>query len=84
MSSVIHLGEKITREANAKYGEPPYGHAEESQLNVFCRKMKIDFADAKQVLKARGIEFEDDETLKSIARKHRLSPREIYQIIIKA
>jgi len=79
----LDFEEQVKNYWTEKYGEPPYGHAEESKLDVFCRKMKIDFADAKQALKARGIEFKDDETLKSIARKHRLSPQEIYQIIIK-
>lgn len=64
-----------------KYGEPPYGHAEETKLKRFCSKMDIDYEDAVQVLKENNIKFKADETLLSIGQNNNMSPSAIYELI---
>jgi len=63
------------------YGEPPYGHAEETKLNVFCKKMNIDLKKASQILHNHNIAFEENETLKSIAHHNDITPSQIYEWI---
>ena len=63
------------------YGEPPYGHAEETKLSTFCRKMDIDLNKAKQALSEHHITFKENQSLKTIAKNNHTTPNEIYQII---
>jgi len=82
MSSIIHLGESITEQANLKYGEPPYGHAELSPLNEFVDKVKLDYDEASVLLKSAGIVVSGpQQTMKEIAESNGLSPRQIYLTI---
>ncbi len=64
-----------------EYGEPPYGHAEETKLNVICRKLHINLEEAKSKLKQSGITFQENETLKHIARVNQTSPSAIFKLI---
>jgi len=64
-----------------KYGEPPYGHAEQTKLKVFCKKMNIDLEDAKAKLSNKKIIFKENDTLLTIAKNNNLSPSDIYNII---
>lgn len=82
MSSVINLGESIKDTAAAKYGEPPYGHAELSSLKLFSKKQDLDLDQAVELLKKEGIQFKDsNETLAAIASINGMSPQGIYNII---
>ncbi|MBN2163571.1 MAG: DUF4405 domain-containing protein [Pontiellaceae bacterium] len=82
MSFVLMLGEHLTEQGNAKYGEPPYGHAELSSLAMFCSKMRIDPESAGNLLKDAGIEFSGrQETLAEIAAENGKTPQQIYDII---
>jgi hypothetical protein len=63
------------------YGEPPYGHAEESKLNVFCKKMDIDLDKAKKILTDHNISFQEDQTLKTIAVNSGTTASFIYALI---
>jgi len=65
------------------YGEPPYGHAEESKLNIFCKKMDIDFDKAKTILSENKIIYKEDQTLKTIANNNGVTPSYIYELINK-
>lgn len=68
--------------AAAKYGEPPYGHAELSRLDQFTRNTGLPLPEAVAALKAGGIRLDSDqETLQTIARNNGRSSQEIYQII---
>ncbi|MBW2476544.1 MAG: DUF4405 domain-containing protein [Deltaproteobacteria bacterium] len=81
-SSILQLGEKISAEANAFYGEPPYGHAELSSLQTFSNKMGLDLAQSMNRLNNSGISFENSgQTLKEIAYLNNLSPNDIYLVI---
>ena len=64
-----------------KYGEPPYGHAEETKLNVLCKKLNIDLEKAKLILQKNNINFKESEPLKDIAKNNALAPSDIYKLI---
>jgi Domain of unknown function (DUF4405) len=82
MSSIIHLGEAITDEANLFYGEPPYGHAELSPLKDFTEKVKVDLDDSLTALKAAGIAITSaDSTMKEIAEVNAVTPQQLFEII---
>jgi len=66
------------------YGEPPYGHAEQSSLQAFAQKMGMDLEQAQALLKAKGIAFEGpQERLQDIAKRNHLTPQQVY-LAIKA
>ena len=69
---------------SVQYGEQPYGHAEQTKLDIFCKKMKIDLVDVKKKLHKKKIIFKEDETLLSIAKHNDLSPATLYDIIKKS
>ncbi len=82
MSSVINLGESIKAAASVKYGEPPYGHAELSSLQLFAKKQGLNLAKAVELLKRADIQIKGtEETLATIARANKMSPQELYVII---
>jgi len=71
--------------AAAKYGEPPYGHAELSPLPQLARRTDLDLAAAVAALKTAGIRFESEQaTLQDIARQNSRSPQAIFQIMQSA
>ncbi len=81
MNYILQLGEQITAAANKKYGEPPYGHAELSSLNMFCRKMDIDVELAKRRLADAGIIIKSgSESILSIARRSGRSPQQLFDL----
>lgn len=77
----------LTFEENLKeswtktYGEPPYGHAEETKFKVFCQKMGINITKAKEILQKKHIIFKETETLKTIAQNNHITPNKIYEYI---
>jgi len=82
MNYVLQLGEHFTENANKKYGEPPYGHAELSSIKMFCSKMNIDLDWAVEKFAEAGIQLEGDrEIIKDIAKNNNLTPQQLYQII---
>ena len=82
MSSVINLGESIKDAGSVKYGEPPYGHAELSSLQLFDKKQGLDLDLAIELLQKAGIRFHDSkDTLAVIAKANGMSPQQIYNVI---
>lgn len=82
MSLIIDLGESITDQANIKYGEPPYGHAELSPLKDFAEKIKVDFEEGMALLDKAGIQVESPtQTMQEIAEANGLSPKDVYQVM---
>jgi len=75
------MGDTIKAYWAGEYGEPPYGHAEETKLRVFCRKMNIDLEQAKAILEKNSIVFKEDESLLSISKNNRMSPSDLYKLI---
>jgi hypothetical protein len=71
--------------AAAKYGEPPYGHAELSPLRQLARRTDLDLPAAVAALKAAGIRFDSEQaTLQDIARQNSRAPQAIFQIMQSA
>jgi hypothetical protein len=82
MSSIIALGGSIKDDGSKKYGEPPYGHAELSSLQLFAKKEQLDADKAIVLMKEKGLQVESSkEILKDIARNNSLTPQQVYEII---
>lgn len=68
--------------ASAKYGEPPYGHAELSSLTTFCRQTGLDLDTALANLAETGITVSDaSRTVLSLAKENSLSPKALHAIM---
>ena len=77
------LGEKIKDDGAVNLGEPPYGHAEESSLQVFLRNVFLDSDLAKENMAAAGIKGVDPEiTILDLAHENRMSPQALYEIML--
>ena len=64
--------------------EPPFGHAEELSLKVFCEKMEIDLDKAVGELKSKGLKLKSPaQSLTEISILNQTSPMNIYLIIKK-
>jgi len=81
MKGILDVGQDIKEYWVEIHGNPPYGHAEESSLRKFTRKMGIDLEEAKEALDEKGIKYNSSDTLKDISRNNGLTPQEIYEII---
>lgn len=78
-STVIALSENFKDAGSEKYGEPPYGHAELSTMKTFTARMGWNLDESLERLKQNEIQVEGpNQTLLSIARLNRLSPRHVY------
>ena len=84
MKQVLEFCQYFQAQGAAKYGIPPYGHAELSPLNIFCKRMGLDVDKAAASIKKAGIELESSkDSIKSIANKAGLTPKELHEIILK-
>lgn len=82
MSTIINLSESIKDAAAQKYGEPPYGHAELTSLNLFTKKTNLDLLAAKKLLDDAGIQVLDDKvTLGDLAKINNTSPKGLFEIM---
>ena len=82
MSVILHIGESFKEAGAKKYGEPPYGHAELSTLKMLAKKENFDLEKSLDLLKTAGLTVADGkETIKDIARRHNLTPQQVYEII---
>ena len=79
----LDLQEGIKDGWTQEYGEPPYGHAEETKIKIFCKKMGINYDEASKLLTSRNIIFKADETLLVIGKNNNISPSDIYKLISK-
>jgi len=80
--SVLDINEGIKTYWEEQYGSPPYGHAEESSLQSFSRRIGVDPKKAIVVLKEKGIKVENEsQTLLQIAQQNDISPKTIYDAI---
>jgi hypothetical protein len=82
-SSFIGLNESIKDAGTAKYGEPPYGHAELSSLKAFAKKMGFDQEASLESLRQAGIQFESAaQSMKAVAKANNIPPEKVYQAMI--
>ncbi len=81
-SSILNLGEIIKDSATEKYGEPPYGHAELSNIKIFSKNVGIDLKVALERLKNNKIKFTSEkQSLQDIAQINNITPKNIFNII---
>lgn len=85
MSDVLQLSQALKKEHERVHGNPPYGHAEMSSLETFCRFMRMDVKAVASGLKNEGLKgtIDDSSTLKVIANANGIAPSELYKIILK-
>lgn len=84
-SWVTALNDQFKAVGAARYGEPPYGHAELSSLKAFARKMDLDLDKSLLLLGRAGMPVASaDATLADIARLYRVTPQHIYATIRSA
>ncbi|MGW8193869.1 MAG: DUF4405 domain-containing protein [Desulforhopalus sp.] len=82
MSTILNISKGFKVSASQKYGEPPYGHAETSSLELFARREGLELRKSVELLKAAGINFTDEkQTIKEIALLNTKSPQQIYATI---
>jgi len=78
-SWVMDLNAYAKDQGSRTYGEPPYGHAEQSTLQAFAQKTGIDLVKAEGLLRAQNIAFDDSqERIQNIAKKNHLTPQQVY------
>lgn len=80
--TVIDINDGIKEYWEEEYGSPPYGHAEESSLKSFSRRIGVDAQEAIALLEAKGYVVETQtQTLKEIGEKNNIPPKVIYDTI---
>lgn len=86
MQQLLDYGEEIKESATEVYGNPPYGHAEDSSLKKFCGYLGFDLNAAMIVLKEAGYVLgKGEETvIKDIARSRNASPQQVFDDIRSA
>ena len=85
ISAIQTLGESLKAAAVDQYGTPPYGHAEDSTVQTFCRRTRTDLNVAMENLAAAKLESVSEEaTLSEIAKANGLTPQQVYETIVSA
>lgn len=77
-SSIVDFGDYVSEEWEAKYGTPPYGHAELDTVRGFSKRLQIDYEEAKGKLQSNNISFHEKHTLLEVAKNHDVSPQKLY------
>ena len=84
-SFILNLGAHFKESGAEKFGEPPYGHAELSSLQMFCQKERINLEQALALFQKEGLVITGpDQTLLAIARANNRTPQQVYTIITPA
>lgn len=85
LSDVITLNDSIREKQAKKHGEPPFGHAELSNLADFCRFLRLDSETVVAGLSGKGLqgEISGSRTLKEIADANGLAPNKLYRMILE-
>jgi hypothetical protein len=83
MRQLLALSASIKDAATETYGNPPYGHAEQSPLRKFCGYLGIDVEDALAALYAAGYDpaISADTEVRDIARSRGVSPQQVFNDI---
>lgn len=78
VSWIQSFGESLKDASELKYGSPPYGHAEDSSLELFCKRTDLDLEEAKEKLAKAGITFTSEkQTIEEIALANNLTPQAV-------
>ncbi len=82
VGGVLAAVDRVKAHWETEYGNPPYGHAELSSLEAFCRHMGFDVATAQKTLRANRIRFDGPrQTLVAIARANKIAPQRIFTLL---
>jgi hypothetical protein len=83
MQQLLDFGEEIKVSAVETYGNPPYGHAEDSSLKKFCGYLGFDVNKAIAALEAKGYTLTDGQksVIKVIGRSKGVSPQQVFDDI---
>jgi len=83
MQQILNFGASIKDSAVDVYGNPPYGHAEQSPLKKFCGFLGLDAEDALAALKKAGYDasITVQTEVKDIASMKGVSPQQVYDDI---
>ncbi len=83
MQQVLDFGASIKADAVDTYGNPPYGHAEQSPLKKFCGYLGFDVNEAVAALHKAGYPatVTAETEVKEIARLKGVSPQKVYNDI---
>ncbi|MGD9949216.1 MAG: DUF4405 domain-containing protein [Desulfobulbus sp.] len=77
--SILDFGHSFKEAAAIKYGEPPYGHAELSPLQLFAKRTGLELETMLAHLRKAGIQVTGPEqTILAIAKTNDLTPKAVY------
>jgi len=81
-STIIDISENIKNAAATKYGEPPFGHAEEAPFDSLIKKTGLDFEISLAKLESAGIKLDSPKQIfLDIAKKNNMTPQQVFDII---
>jgi len=76
---VMDLNTAVKDQASRSYGEPPYGHAEQSSLKLFCERTSLDPTKAEALLRSAGMTvLGPQDRLQDIAKRNGRTPQQVY------
>ena len=82
---VQRVNDLLKESAAAKYGEPPYGHAELSSVKTVAARMGLDPGKLLlQLAQAQVRVDNEDQTILAIARLNNRTPKQIYDAMLAA
>jgi hypothetical protein len=83
INAIQTFGESLKKAAAEKYGKPPYGHAEDSSIETFCRRTRTDLKTAMENLATAKLQSVSAEaSLSEVAKANHLTPQQVYDIIV--
>jgi hypothetical protein len=81
-STILTISESIKDDAALKYGEPPFGHAEEAPFDSLVKKTGLDFKESIARLQEEGIKLDaPNQIFLEIAQKYGMTPQQVFNII---
>lgn len=83
MKQFLDFSLSIKEDATRVYGNPPYGHAEQSKLKKFCGYLGFDVNEAIAALRAAGYgeAVEARTEIRELARMKGVTPQQVYEDI---
>jgi len=82
-SWVLSISESFKEAGSKIYGEPPYGHAELSSLNLLSKRLGLDVNTSLKGLQNANIQFQSEtQTILEIAQANGLTPKNVYEAML--
>lgn len=80
-STFLDFGEGVKESWEKDLGTAPYSHAELSSLKSFSKKVGFDLVKVKEILSKNNIVFQEQQSLRQIAKNNAISPLQVYEMI---